>query len=117
MYDIPKEKFDFSADVWLDVRQRKKEEKHFKNAGGFDGLVAIAWELFYDFHSLMNSEILYLHHPEFIMFKNFEKIQEEKLKEIDNLATFMQNPDEHFDKLLYLWETNKEFRLLKGALL
>jgi len=117
MYDMPDGKFDFSANVWLDVRQGKREGSHFKNAGGFDGLVCIAWELFHDFHCLMNSETLYLHHPKITMLGNFKKLQEDKLKEIDNLATLMQNPDDNFDKLQHIWETNKEYRLLKGALL
>lgn len=117
MYDIPDDKFDFSADAWLDVRQEKREGNHFRNADGFDGLVAIVWELFYDFHCLMNNEILYLHHPEMTILENFKQLDENKLKEIDNLAVLMQHPDENFDKLYHIWETKKEYRLLKGALL
>lgn len=117
MYDIPEGKFDWSADVWLDVREGKKDGNYFNNAGGYKGLVAIAWELFYDFHCLMNSEILYLHHPEIAMLQNFDKNSEEKLQEIDDLARLMQNPEENFEKLLKIWDTKKEFRLLKGALL
>lgn len=49
MYDIPKGKFNYSSDAWLDVRQGKKDGKYFRNAGGFSGLNPIAWELFYDF--------------------------------------------------------------------
>lgn len=117
MYDIPDGKFNFSADVWLAVRQGKKNAKHFRNAGSFDGLLAISWELFYDFHCLMNNEISYLHHPEMTMLQVFNKLPEEKLKEIDNLAMLMQHPDNNFDELKNIWETNKEYRLLTGALL
>ena len=117
MYDIPNGKFDYPADAWLDVREAKRDGKHFRNAGGFDGLVSIAWELFYDFHCLMNNEILYLHHPEMTMLGNFKNLDEDKLKEIDHLAALMQNPEENFDALHHMWETKKEYRLLKGALL
>lgn len=117
MYDIPDGKFDFSADTWLGVRQEKRDDKHFRNAGGFDGLITIAWELFYDFHCLMNNEIIYPHHPKFTMLGNFKKLEEAKLKELDDFATLMQNPDENFNELYHIWETNKEYRLLKGALL
>ena len=68
-------------------------------------------------HSLMNSEIIYLHAPEMIKFSNFDKLAEEELKKIDNLALLMQKPDENFDELQKIWETNREFRLLRGALL
>lgn len=117
MYDIPEGKFDYSADAWLAVRQNEQRGEHFRNAGGFQGLVAIAWELFYDFHCLMNSEIMYLHHPELATLENFRKLDEQKRKEIDDLARLMQSPDENFDALQEIWETKKEYRLLKGALL
>lgn len=117
MYDISDGKFDYSADAWLDVRQERKEGSRFRNAGGFAGLISIAWELFYDFHCLMNNEIMYLHHPEMTTLSNFKNLDESKRKEIDDLATLMQKPDENFDQLYHLWETNKEYRLLKGALL
>lgn len=116
-YNMPDGVFDFSADAWLSVRSGKVEGKHFWNAGGYDGLVVVAWELFYDFHCLMNSEIIYLHGPEMAKLDNFNNLSENELKEIDNLAQLMQKPDENFDELQKLWETNKKFRLLKGALL
>ncbi len=116
-YDIPAGKFDFSADAWLKVRSGEVEGTHFYNAGGNDGLIVVAWELFYDFHCLMNSEIIYMHTPEIVHFGKFEKLSEDKLKEIDHLATLMQNPDENFDELLHIWNTKQEFRLLKGALI
>ena len=75
-YDIPDDVFDFSPDAWLNVRLGKIDGKHFWNAGGYDGLVVVAWELFYDFHSLMNSEIIYLHAPEMIKLSNFDKLSE-----------------------------------------
>lgn len=117
MYDIPKGKFDYSADAWLNVRQGKIDENHFVNADGHKGLITISWELFYDFHCLMNNEVIYLHHPKITMLGVFEKLPESKLREIDHLAELLQHPDENFDGLQKIWQTNKEYRLLKGALL
>ncbi|MDP2638127.1 MAG: hypothetical protein Q8P26_03645 [Candidatus Levybacteria bacterium] len=117
MYDIPKGKFDYSADTWLNVRHKKINENNFVNADGTRGLIAIAWELFYDFHCLMNNEIIYLHLPKIVTPERFKNLSESKLKEIDHLAKLLQNPDENFDELQKIWKTNKEYRLLKGALL
>ena len=117
MYDIPEGKFDYSADAWLNVRQGKIDGNHFLNADGTPGLMAIGWELFYDFHCLMNNEVIYLHHPKIVMPGVFEKLSENELRKIDELAKLLQNPDENFDKLQKIWKTDKEFRLLKGALL
>lgn len=118
LYDIPEGKFDFSADTWLAVRQGKNDGRHFRNAGGPRGSIAIAWELFYDFHCLMNNEIIYNHNPESTnTLAKFKKLDKNELKDIDNLATLLQNPDENFEQLHHVWETKKEYRLLKGALL
>ncbi len=38
-------------------------------------------------------------------------------EEIDNLARLMQKPDENFNELKHIWDTQKKFRLLKGGLL
>lgn len=117
LYDIPEGKFDFSADAWLQVRRGEVDGEHFYNAGGYSGLVAIGWELFYDFHCLMNNEVVYYHHPEIVMLENFSKNNEEQLRRIDGLALLMLNPDDNFDKLLEIYKTKKQFRLLKGGLL
>ncbi len=116
-YDIPDGTFDFAPDAWLFVRSGKLPGEHFWNAGGNGGLIAIAWELFYDFHCLMNDEIIYMHTPEITNFGKFEHLSENQLVEIDNLARLMQNPDLNFNELQEIWESKKEFRLLKGALL
>ncbi len=114
-YDVPEKTFDFPADAWLAVRRGEIDGQHFWNAGGTGGLIAISWELFYDFHCLMNDEVIYSHTPEITHFGKFEKLSEEQLKEIDDLAILMQNPDDNLDKLKKIWETKKEFRLVKGG--
>lgn len=116
-YDVPDGIFDFSADAWIAVRNGKINEQHFWNAGDNSGLIVIAWELFYDFHCLMNNEVIYLHTPEMTHFGKFDKLSEKQLAEIDNLAMLMQKPDDNFEELQKIWNTKKEFRLLKGGLL
>ncbi|MEI6463063.1 MAG: transglutaminase domain-containing protein [bacterium] len=112
LLDIPEGEFDFSAKCWLDVREGKVDAKHFHNSGGTDGLIAICWELFYDFHCFMNNEILYTYSPKLSYFHEFYKQPENVLKEVDELARLMIDPDKNFDKLKEIWETKKEFRLV-----
>lgn len=119
-YDMPDGVFDFSAKAWLDSRKDKVDPNHFHNAGGFEGLYPIAWELFYDFHCIMNREIIYLHgsdqaSPQAYYAK--KPISIKYIKALDNLAELMLDPDKNFNKLKKVWETKKEFRVLKGALL
>ena len=63
----------------------------------------------------MNNEIIFLHTPAYIRDKNFE-LNEEELRELDDLAELMLDPDKNFNKLLELWNTNIKFRVLKGGL-
>jgi len=121
-YDISEGSFDFPADVWLDVRSGKEDGKRFCHfrISDLPALPLIASKLFHDFFSLMNSESSYLHLPKKINFENlanFSKLAGGELKEIDQLAYLMQNPDKNFEKLQEVWETNRDFRFLTGALL
>lgn len=118
-YDMPNGKFDFPADAWLGIRAGKLDPKHFHNAKPETGAIVVLWSLFYDFHSLMNNEIIYIYGPaggygEDEKFKNLTK---EELAKIDNLARLMQQPDDNFDELVKIWETEKDLRLLSGGLL
>lgn len=116
-YDMPDGKFDFPADAWLGIRAGKADPQHFYNAGGVRGKVVVVWSLFYDYHSLMNSEIIYLHGTKYGDPKKFDNLTEADFEKIDGLARLMQKPDENFDELVKIWETDKDFRLLTGSLL
>ena len=116
-YDMPDGKFDFPADAWLGIRSGKLDPQHFHNSSGVRGLIVVLWSLFYDFHCLMNNEIIYGHGPIYGNPKRFEILTSQEFEKIDNLARLMQNPDENFDELIKIWENEKDFRLLQGGLL
>lgn len=75
----------------------------------------LAIQVFWDFHYLMNNEITYMQTPIFIPVA-FNTVEEERLQAIDAFARLMQQPDENFAQLQTLWETNRDFRLLRGSL-
>jgi len=116
-FDLPLGTFEFAADVWLGSRQGRCNPYYYWNANGDTGQRIIAWELFYDFHCLMNSETIYPHHPEIVLPQVFPNLSTEELTEIDELARLLKECDKHFDALKHLWCTNRKFRLLKGLLL
>lgn len=116
-YDMPVEIFDFPADAWLHIRSGMVQPEYFYNAGGYYGDIAVIWSLFYDFHSLMNNEIIYLHHPIYGDMSILDTLSHQNLEKIDNLARLMQYPDENFDKLVDIWNFEKDFRLLFGGLI
>lgn len=115
--DIPKDKFIFRAEAYLGMRNNKykTEEIYYASDPATLGLKASLRGLFYDFHALMNDEIIFLHLPKYIQDKNFE-LTEEEYKELDSLANLLLNPDKNFDGLLRIWESKSKFRIMSGAL-
>lgn len=63
----------------------------------------------------MNNEIIFLHVPQYIQNKNFE-LSEKEYRELDELANLMLVPNDNFEKLKEIWDTNTKFRILFGAL-
>jgi hypothetical protein len=118
-YDMPEGKFDFPADAWLGIRTGKLDPKHFYNAKPEYGAIVVLWSLFYNFHSLTNNEIIYVYGPAggYGGYEKISNLTKEELEKIDNLARLMQKPDDNFDELVKIWETERDFRLLVGGLL
>lgn len=115
--DIPYDKFLFGANAYLGVREGKYKEEtiYYSSNPVILGLKASLRCLFYDFHSLMNNETIFLHLPKYIQDKKLQ-LSEEEYKELDNLATLMLNPNDNFEKLQDIWNNNIKFRIMSGAL-
>lgn len=115
--DIPRNKFIFGAEAYLGMRtgKYKTEEIYYASDPATLGLKASIRGLFYDFHSLMNDEIIFLHLPKYIQDKKLE-LSEEEYIELDNLAELLLEPDKNFDKILDIWNNKSKFRIMSGAL-
>ncbi len=117
LLDIPRDKFLFGAEAYLGLRNNKykDEEIYYVSDPITLGLKASIRGLFYDFHSLMNDEIIFLHIPKYIKEKDFE-LSEEEYQELDKLAELLLEPDKNFDKILEIWNKEPKFRILSGGL-
>ena len=115
--DIPRDKFIFGAEAYLGMRNNKYQnaEIYYASDPATLGLKASIRGLFYDFHSVMNDEIIFLHLPKYIQDKNFE-LSEDEYKELDELATLMLDVDSNFEELLNIWNNKSKFRIMSGAL-
>lgn len=115
--DIPREKYLTGAQAYLKLRQGELAEKEVSYASWpiTYGIPAAIRGLFYDFHCLMNHEIIFLHQPEYIVEKNFA-LSEEEFEELDKLAEQLLEPNKNFERLVQIWETEQKFRILRGAL-
>lgn len=115
--DIPREKYLTGEQAYLKLRRGELNETSVSFASWpiTYGIKAALRGLFYDFHCLMNHEIIFLHQPEYVVQKNFELSEQEYL-ELDELAKLMLSPDKNFDKLREIWETSPKYRILRGGL-
>ena len=115
--NIPYDKFIFGANAYLGLRENNINPESILYASDpvTFGMKAAIRGLFYDFHSLMNNEIIFIHMPKYIQDKNFELTENEYI-ELDNLAKLMLNPNENFEKLVQIWENTPKFRIMSGGL-
>lgn len=116
IYNIPENKFLTAARVWIEIRENGFNSLKLGHAYyGKDKLIEIlVTSLFYDFHCLMNNEIIYLHYPKYLKDKNF-KLDKIDLEEIDELAKLMIDPDKNFKLLYEIWNTESKFRIMTGG--
>lgn len=105
------------AQAYLKLRNGEMENKEISFASWpvTYGLPAAIRGLFYDFHCLMNHEIIFLHQPVYILEKDF-RLSGEEYAELDGLAKLLLDPDGNFETLTHIWETELRFRILGGAL-
>lgn len=117
LLDIPYNNFIFGAEAYLKLRagELKNEEIYYSSNPLTIGIEASIHGLFYDFHSLMNNETIFLHLPKYIIDKKF-KLSEEEYIELDELAKLMLDPDKNFDKLLNIWNSQDKFRIMSGGM-
>lgn len=116
-YDIPHDKFDWAAETWLGIRNGTKDGSRFIYADGLgtNSLKAAVRYLFYDFHALMNQELTFSFLPTFLVHK-MDALTEEDMAEFDRLAEWMLEPEENFDRLCYLWENERKYRVIDSPL-
>lgn len=116
--DVNRSYYYTAAQAWLEVRRGKENVDKFLHGNYIKGLDMLARSLFYDFHSLMNDEISYMFFPTFIDEKSeFFRLSVDELKEFDDLATLMLDPDKNFDELRYLFDNDKKFRAINTPIM
>ncbi len=116
IYDILKKYFLSAAEVWIKYRKNSNDAEIIGHAYYKDNekIEMLTTALFYDFHCLMNDEIIYIHIPKFLKNKHFV-LNEADMKELDELAELMLDPNVNFQGLKKIWNTNIKFRKMCGG--
>ncbi len=115
--DMPRNRFLFGAEAYLGLRRGAYTEDQILYASNPPtiGLKAAIRGLLFDFHCLMNDEILFYHVPVYIQDQDFT-LSEEEYQELDELAELMLEPDGNFESLCGIWKTREKFRMMTGAM-
>ncbi len=115
--NIPYDGFIFGANAYLGLREKSIQEDSilYSSDPVTLGMKAALRALFYDFHALMNNEIIFLHIPKYIREKDFN-LSEEEYRELDYLAKLMLNPNKNFNELKEIWKNIPKYRIMSGAL-
>lgn len=115
--NIPYDRFIFGANAYLGLREKSIQEDSilYSSDPVTLGMKAALRALFYDFHALMNNEIIFLHIPKYIREKDFN-LSEEEYRELDYLAKLMLNPNKNFNELKEIWKNIPKYRIMSGAL-
>lgn len=118
IYDIPRNQFITAAQLWMAFR---KDKLHLIKLGhayyGMENtqlIEILTTALFYDFHCLMNNEIIYVHLPKYLKDKKF-LLDDDDYIELDQLATAMLDPDKNFHLLEKIWNNEEKFRVMIGG--
>lgn len=116
-YDMPQDCFDWVAKAYLEVRRGATDGRQYLYADGLGtcSLPALIRYLIYDFHALMNNELTFSFLPPFLDGR-LDKLTEEELEELDQLARWLLDPDRYFHELCGLWERERKFRVLNSPL-
>lgn len=111
-FDLPRRKFIPAAEAWLGLREGTLD----RELTVFDSnlLRGVCEYLFMDFHSLMNNEIYYTHQPRYLRDR-FDELSEEELRQLDQLAWLMLEPDRNIHALEELWENQESFYALTNS--
>lgn len=114
--NIPRDKFVFAAEAYLGLRNKKYKSEDiysFTNPITY-GIKAAINQLFHDFHSLMNNEILFCQNPKYL--DKLDQLTNDEYQELDELANLMLEENKNFESLKYIWENNEKFRILSGGM-
>lgn len=115
--DIPRDRFLFGAEAYLKIRNNEinKENIIFASNPITVGMESAIRGLIYDYFSLMNNEISFLHFPRYFIERDFVLSIKEYMR-LDNLATLLLNPNKNFYKIKNIWDKNPNLRKLYGGL-
>jgi len=100
MVDIPAHQFEYAAQAWQRLRQRKVDPAKY-GVAGTTGNYHILDMLCHDMASVLNEELLYKERPPISLDEGLDvtKIERDKMEVLNNLADLLKDPDRNLNAL------------------
>ena len=108
-FDLPRRKFVTASEAWLGLRKNTLHKK--LDVFSPNPLEGVCEYLFMDFHALMNNEIFYSYLP-FYLRGGIKTLGGNELRELDELAELLADPDKNMEQLEHLRATNEKLSVL-----
>ena len=108
-FDLPRRTFVTASEAWLGLRKNTFNKK--LDVFSPDLLEGVLEYLFMDFHALMNNEIFYSYQPLYLR-GGIQALSESELRELDELAKLLAEPDKNIEQIEHLWITNEKMTIL-----
>ena len=108
MVDIPRERFDFAADIWQRYQQGGIDVSRY-GVGSSWGIYPILDMLWHDFVSVQGQERLYWEHPPLTRNSQMDvrAIPTERLKIVNKIAVLLNEPENHLQELRALYKKHQ----------
>ncbi|MDE6388318.1 MAG: transglutaminase-like domain-containing protein [Lachnospiraceae bacterium] len=108
-FDLPRRKFVTASEAWLGLRTNTLDKK--LDVFSPNPLEGVCEYLFMDFHALLNNEIFYSYQPSYLR-DGIQSLSESELRELDDLAALLAEPDKNMEQLEDLRTTNEKLFVL-----
>lgn len=102
--DIPRPEFELAGKVWLKIRREGQNDKIYGGEGLW-GIIYVRQNLCHDFNACLGRVVTYWTGAPLLHIK-FANLSREQRGLLDQMARYLQNPDEHLAEMQALQAAN-----------
>jgi hypothetical protein len=106
--DIPRPEFELAGNAWLKIRCEEQNDKIY-GGNGLWGIVYVRQNLCHDFNACLGRVTTYWTGSPLLHVK-FANLSQEQRRLLDQMARYLQNPNEHLAEMQALQAANPELQ-------
>ncbi len=106
--DIPRSEFELAGNAWLKIRREGQNDKIYGGSNLW-GIVYVRQNLCHDFNACLGRVTTYWTGSPILHIK-FANLSREQRRLLDQMALYLQNPDEHLAEIQALQATHRDLQ-------